>query len=73
MAAPVEYHVPQARLPFLKTAPALDGEVHVEEWAGAARMEGLGYGPTLSPQAASFWVGCACTSGATSSACASQP
>jgi len=57
-AASQEYHAPQVRLPLFTTAPVIDGKVDGKEWAGAARMEGLGYGPQLAPLAVSFWVGC---------------
>ena len=50
--------VPEARLPLMVTAPTIDGQVDEKEWQGAARMERFGWGPMLSPQEASFWVGC---------------
>ena len=54
-----ELHVPQARLPLMKTSPVIDGEVKPEEWAGAARMERMGGGEgKLFGAEASFWVGC---------------
>ncbi|MGD0092957.1 MAG: glycoside hydrolase domain-containing protein [Planctomycetota bacterium] len=59
LSAPAqEYHVPQVRLPLMKQAPEIDGTVNEKDWAGAARMEGFGAGPTLKPAQASFWVGC---------------
>jgi hypothetical protein len=42
----------------MSVAPVLDGQVNPSEWAGAARMEGLGRGPALAPLAAGFWIGC---------------
>lgn len=59
-AAAEAYHVPQARVPLLSTAPTIDGEVRAEEWAGALRMErfcGVRE-PLLTGGEASFWVGC---------------
>lgn len=55
-----EYHVPRARLPFMKASPRIDGEVGDAEWAGAIRMErfcGV-RSPLLTGGEASFWVGC---------------
>src|ERR1043166_5297117 len=52
-----QLRVPQVRLPLLKTAPTIDGEVHDDEWSGAARMERFAWQGVLSPQEASFWVG----------------
>jgi len=42
----------------MKQAPTIDGTVDEKEWAGAARMEGFGWGPILKSLQASFWVGC---------------
>jgi hypothetical protein len=50
--------VPQVRLPLMKTAPVIDGTVNDDEWSGAARMERFAWAGVLSPQEASFWVGC---------------
>lgn len=58
VSAATELHVPQVRLPLMSTAPVIDGEVKEDEWAGAARMERFGWAGRLSPQEASFWVGC---------------
>ncbi|MCC7517666.1 MAG: hypothetical protein IT578_00610 [Verrucomicrobiae bacterium] len=58
-AADTTLHVPQARLPLMKSPPTIDGVVHDDEWAGATRMERFaGADGFLSPQEASFWVGC---------------
>ncbi len=54
------FNLPVLRLPFMKTAPCIDGEIKESEWGGAARMEGLclhGSG-TLTGGKTSFWVGC---------------
>jgi len=57
--AETKLHAPQARLPLMKSPPTLDGVVKDDEWAGAARMERFaGSDGMLSPQEASFWVGC---------------
>ncbi|MBI4025290.1 MAG: hypothetical protein HY360_09945 [Verrucomicrobia bacterium] len=54
-----QLHIPQARLHLMKTPPTIDGVVHDDEWSGAARMERFaGADGQLSPQEASFWVGC---------------
>ncbi len=59
LRAETKLHAPQARLPLMKTAPTIDGTVNDDEWAGAARMERFaGADGLLSPQEASFWVGC---------------
>lgn len=53
-AAPVEWRPPEVRLPLVAEKPVIDGEVHDAEWSGGARMEGLGPGPELAPQEATF-------------------
>jgi len=58
LSAETTLRVPHVRLPLMKTPPTMDGEVKDDEWAGAARMERFGWGELLSPQEASFWVGC---------------
>src|ERR1041385_6262502 len=52
-----QLHAPQVRVPLMKVAPVIDGEVKDEEWSGAARMERFAWGGVLSPQEAGFWVG----------------
>ena len=57
--AETKFQAPQVRLPLMKTPPTIDGVVSEDEWAGAARMERFaGADGKLSPQEASFWVGC---------------
>jgi hypothetical protein len=56
-ARAAEYSAPQIRLPFLQTAPTIDGVIKADEWQGAARMEGFGRPAPLAPMMASFWVG----------------
>lgn len=52
-------HVPQVRLPLMAKAPVVDGMVNESEWSDAARMERFaGADGRLSPQEASFWIGC---------------
>jgi len=53
-----QLHVPQVRLPLMKAAPVIDGEVKEDEWSGAVRMERFAWDGQLTPQEASFWVGC---------------
>jgi hypothetical protein len=53
----VQYAAPQISLPFVQTAPVIDGTIHEDEWNGADRMERFGRSAPLSPQQASFWVG----------------
>src|SRR5271165_1242133 len=52
-----DFHAPRVRLPLMPAAPIIDGHVHEEEWQGAARMAGFGFGPKLAPLTADFWVG----------------
>ena len=55
-----EFHVPRARLPLMGAAPAIDGEIREEEWAGALRVErfcGV-RDPMLTGGEAAFWLGC---------------
>ncbi len=60
MQAEEIFKLPVLRLPFMKTAPCIDGEIKESEWVDAARMEGLcGHGSgTLTGGKASFWIGC---------------
>jgi hypothetical protein len=52
-----EMHVPEVRLPLMKTAPVIDGEIKDDEWSQASRMERLGRGKELTSGDVSFWVG----------------
>ncbi len=60
VSAEESFQLPTVRMPFMKEAPCIDGEIKESEWAGAARMEGLcihGSG-NLTGGKVSFWVGC---------------
>ena len=58
-AALAEPARPQVALPLMKTAPAIDGEIDEDEWAGAVRNVGLcsQHDLRLGAREAIFWAG----------------